>query len=270
MKRFSITLIFCAFSLWLSAQEYTQVASKILSTGPMKSKSETILDIAQGFLGKPYRAATLEKTPEALVFNLNEFDCFTLVENVLALAMTKHSPESGLDVYKEYLQLLRYRNGIIDGYGSRMHYFIDWANQAVDNEILLNITTEIGKEQNKTIDFMSKNRKLYPALIKDDLALEQIHNAESEINERAFFYVPKTSFKEIEEKIEDGDIVAFTSSIGGLDVNHEGFAIWVNGKLHLLHASLEEKKVIISKETMEQYLNRIKKHSGIMVFRVSR
>jgi hypothetical protein len=57
--------------------------------------------------------------------------------------------------------------------------------------------------------------------------------------------------------------------VAGLDVNHEGFAIWQNGKLKLMHASLEQKKVIISDETLLEYMNRIKKHSGVMVLRVN-
>jgi hypothetical protein len=270
MKKLSLLLFLCGFGLSVTAQDYAEVAAKVLRTPAKKSLNETMLDVAQGFLGKPYVAATLEKTPEALVYNLNEFDCYTLVENVLALSLAKHNPESGLDVYREYLQLLRYRDGVIDGYASRIHYFTDWANQAVDNNLLMNITSEIGEEQSKHIEFMSKNRKLYPALATDDRVWEQIVKAEEDLNEREFFYVPKAKFKEVEDDIENGDIIAFTSSVNGLDVNHEGFAIRVAGKLHLLHASLDEKKVIISKETMEQYLNKIKKHSGIMVFRASK
>lgn len=243
---------------------------KILST-PAKGKlNETMLNVAEQFLGKPYVAATLEKTPEALVINLEEFDCFTLVENVLALSLAKHNPEAGLDAYREYLQLLRYRDGVIDGYASRMHYFTDWALQAVENGILVNITEEVGEEQEKTINFMSANRKLYPALATDDQALAEIIQTEKILNESPLYYVPKAKFSAVEGQIEDGDIIAFTSVIKGLDVNHEGIAVRKGGKLHLLHASLDEKKVIISKETLPQYLEKIKKHSGVMIFRPAR
>lgn len=250
-------------------QTYQQTAKSIIEAPRKATLSETMLDIAKSFLGKPYVAHTLEKKPETLVFNLNEFDCYTLVENALALALTKHNPEPGLDTYREYMQMLRYRDGVIDGYASRMHYFTDWAHQAVDNDLILNLTCELGEPQEKPLSFMTKNRKLYPALATDDKQWKSILETEAEINEREFFYIPKEKFKEIESDIHDGDIVAFTSSVNGLDVNHEGFAIRKNGVLHLLHASLEEKKVIISKETLEEYLNRIKKHTGILVFRVN-
>lgn len=263
-------ICFLFLSVVSFGQDYSIVAGKIFQTPAKESLNLTILDIAQQFLGKPYVAATLEKSPEGLVLNLDEFDCYTLVENVLALSLAKHNPEAGLDVYREYLQLLRYRDGIIDGYASRIHYFTDWANQAIDNDFLINITSEVGEEQSKHIDFMSKNRRLYPALVKDDKVWSLIVKTEEELNKQEFYFVPKEKFRTVEGDIENGDIIAFTSTVNGLDVNHEGFAIRKNGKLHLLHASLDEKKVIISTETLEQYLNKIKKHSGIMIFRASR
>lgn len=264
MKLFFLILL---VSFTVSAQE---PALKILRTPPGETLSKTMLNVAEQFLGKPYVAATLEKSPEALVINLEEFDCYTLVENVLALSLAKHNPEAGLDAYREYLQLLRYRDGVIDGYASRMHYFTDWALQATEYGFLVNITEEVGEEQVKPIEFMSVNRRLYPALATDDKVLAEIVKTEKALNECPFFYVPKAKFALVEALIEEGDIIAFTSGIKGLDVNHEGLAVRKDGKLHLLHASLDEKKVIISKETLQQYLEKIKKHSGIMIFRPAR
>ncbi len=261
MRVLFLTLLISAS---VSAQE---PVLKMVQAPAGETLDKTILEVAGQFLGKPYVGATLEKTPEALVVNLEEFDCFTLVENVLAISLTRHSPEPGVDTYREYLQLLRYRNGVIDGYGSRMHYFIDWARQAEDNGLLINVTEEVGEVQEKSIGFMSANRKLYPALATDDRALKAIAEAESALNEDPFYFVPKTRYQAVQDQIREGDIIAFTSVVKGLDVNHEGFAVRKDGKLHLLHASLEEKKVIVSKETLHQYLDRIKKHSGIMIFR---
>ncbi len=262
-----IFLLLVSFSVL--GQDYTATANKILNQPKKETPALTMLDVAINFLGKPYVGATLEKTPEALVFNLEQFDCYTLVENVLALTLTKYNPESGLDTYREFLQLLRYKGGVVDGYASRIHYFTDWANQAVENDFLMDITHSVGEEYKKHIDFMGKNRKLYKAFALDDAVWQKIVKTEEELRDQEFFYIPKEKFKEAEDEIEDGDIIAFTSTVSGLDVNHEGFAIRKDGKLHLLHASLDEKKVIISTETLEQYLQKIKKHSGIMIFRVS-
>ena len=260
--RLFLFFFFCSFASLAQMNE-------IFQKPPKEKMSATMIDVATGFLGKPYVAATLEKSPEALVINLEEFDCFTLVENVLAISLAKHNAEAGWDIYREYLQVLRYRNGVIDGYGSRMHYFLDWARQATENGFLMNITEDIGEVQDKPIHFMSNNRKLYPALA-DEKVYKEIQASEEELNEGPFYYVPKEKFKAIESQIKEGDIIAFTSNVKGLDVNHEGFAVQKKGKWHLLHASLEEKKVVVSQETLEQYLNRIKKHSGFMIFRVTK
>lgn len=267
--RYCILLLFLLNAVpGFSQHDYQDIAGKILAIPAKEKINITILDVAKQFLNKPYVGQTLEKSPEALVVNLGEFDCYTLVENVLALSLAKHFPESGLDSYREHLQLLRYRNGVIEGYGSRIHYFADWANQAVHNGILENITVELGEEQEKPIDFMSSHKNLYPAL-SDEKTLDQIIEAEKNLSNEEFFYVPKEKFAAVENEIQDGDIIAFTSNVKGLDVNHEGFAIWQDGKLHLLHASLEQKKVIVSTETLGAYLNRVKKHSGVLILRAT-
>jgi hypothetical protein len=52
-----------------------------------------------------------------------------------------------------------------------------------------------------------------------------------------------------------------------LDVVHVGFAKRHNNRIHLLHASLDEKKVVISSKPLAEYLIGNKNQSGIMVAR---
>ena len=55
----------------------------------------------------------------------------------------------------------------------------------------------------------------------------------------------------------------------GLDYSHQGIAFWGNdGKLHMLHASSERKRVIADERTLEDYLKRISHARGIRVFRI--
>ena len=51
----------------------------------------------------------------------------------------------------------------------------------------------------------------------------------------------------------------------GLDVVHTGFACWVDGKLHLLHASSVMKKVILDSQTLFEYSKNKKAHTGVRV-----
>ncbi|MDE5657151.1 MAG: DUF1460 domain-containing protein, partial [Muribaculaceae bacterium] len=53
-----------------------------------KTPGERTADIAMRFAGTPYVAHTLEGTPEMLTVNLDELDCTTFVETVMALSYT--------------------------------------------------------------------------------------------------------------------------------------------------------------------------------------
>lgn len=69
--------------------------------------------------------------------------------------------------------------------------------------------------------------------------------------------------------IMDGDIIAITTNLPGLDVAHVGMAEYINGKLHLLHASSTLGKVVVSEEPLSQMLRNNKSWSGIRVVRMS-
>lgn len=232
-------------------------------------KSQTAIIIAKSFIGKPYKAGTLEgNSKEQLVCNLRDFDCSTFVENVIAMSLISHAGSPTFEKYKKQLTELRYRNGTVQGYASRLHYFKEWIIQAERNNILQDITSKIGGiKQKKSLNFMTSNRELYPNL-KDESSYLAIKDYQKQINEFDFYYIPKWKIEKVENQIQDGDIIAITSNVDGLDFNHEGFAIRQNGRVYLLHASYEQKKVIISKELLVDYLNRIHKHSGISVLRL--
>jgi hypothetical protein len=267
-----IRYIFIAVTLLLSTTLKAQSAEeqsfkRALNAELGQTSGETAINVAKTFLGKPYVGQTLEKSPERLVCNLQQFDCYTLVENVIALTRMNNFNLSDYDVYQEMLTSMRYRDGKVDGYPSRIHYFTEWIEQAENNGIIMNMTKSWGRASGKKLDFMSKHPNYYPAMT-DTKVRERIGRMESYVNQSPFFEIKKEDFNQVESKIKNGDIIVFTSTIAGLDVNHEGLAYWQNGKLHLLHASLDYKKVMISPETLGEYLQKIKKHQGIMVLRL--
>ena len=53
----------------------------------------------------------------------------------------------------------------------------------------------------------------------------------------------------------------------GLDIAHTGIALWVNGKLHLMHAPLVGSVVEISAEPLADRIVRIAGQDGITVAR---
>ena len=83
-------------------------------------------------------------------------------------------------------------------------------------------------------------------------------------------YIPKELLNDNRESmdIEDGDIVALVTNIDGLDVSHIGFAFWQDGKLHLLHASSGEGKVIRDHTTLFSYQMGKSRQTGIRVIRI--
>jgi hypothetical protein len=90
---------------------------------------------------------------------------------------------------------------------------------------------------------------------------------ERRLSGRLLHHIPKAALGESEDMIENGDLIAITTSIEGLDVIHVGLAVRLRKGLHLLHAAEVEKKVVISEVTLHQYLSKKKMMTGIVVGR---
>lgn len=223
------------------------------------------------FLDKPYVAHTLEGGEmEFLTVNLREFDCFTFVETVTALVATVKSDTPNIETFTVNLEKIRYRGGVIDGYSSRLHYTIDWL---YDNEKIgyyRNISSDIGGiTENKVINFMSNHRDAYKQLKTDDAMLDKIILIENEINSRGgFSYLPKQNIRMAGSMIPHMSVVAFTTSIEGLDVTHVGFAYHKNGELTFIHASSLLNKVVVDDKSLSDYCKAQKSCTGIIVAEV--
>lgn len=232
--------------------------------------NQLILSVGKCFLQTPYVAYTLEgEGPEKLRINLDELDCTTFLETVMALSRVFLRDESDFMDFASELQYVRYRSGRIKDYSSRLHYFSDWFFENSNKGILSNQTHSIGGVSfNRKVYYMSSNSDKYLSLKSDSLMVEKIRAVELQINGRPSFYIPQDSIKGVESQILGGDVIALTSNIDGLDVSHVGFAVHVNGRLHLMHASSLEKKVVISDKPLAEMLTVRKNQTGIMVARV--
>jgi len=235
----------------------------------LKYPDQLILKIGKFFLETPYAAGTLEtKTPEHLIVNLREYDCFTFVENGVALVRLVRSERKSFGAFQKLLQKIRYREGRLQGYASRLHYFSDWIYDNQRKRIVRDVTAEIGgRPFTKTLTFMTTHPDLYPPL-KDAANLRGVKSLEKTISGRSLFFIPKKTVRRSEDQLRDGDLVAITTNREGLDVQHVGFAVRVKNRIHLLHASSVGGKVMLSKNTLYRYLMQSKTRSGIMVARV--
>lgn len=230
--------------------------------------NEIIVMTAKFFLTTPYVGATLEKEPEQLVVNLRELDCTTLVETVLALSLAVKEDSLTFETFAGHLCKIRYREGKIDGYTSRNHYFTDWIVENERQGIVKDITREIGgKPFSPAVSFMSAHPDKYRQLAKDSSLVPVMKEREQEINSRSYAYIPKGEINRLAAKIQNGDIVCFTTSIPGLDISHVGYAYWQQGRLTFIHASTSSRRVMVNPETLAAYCAGIKHNTGIMVVR---
>jgi len=234
------------------------------------SNGRLIVTTGKLFLQTPYVGGTLDNNDvERLVINLHQLDCTTFIENILALSKIANQSKTSINIFAKELEFIRYRDGKLKDYGSRLHYFTDWMFDNERKGLLVDITQTIGGEAyQKTINFMSSHINSYPALVRDSSLVDHILQSEKEINSRKHFYIPEDKVQEIENQIKDGDLIAITTKIKGLDVSHTGIAIHINNRLHLMHASSKAKKVVISDIPLAEMIQRNRLQSGIMVSRV--
>lgn len=237
-----------------------------------KTNSERLLFFAKSFIGTPYKGGTLDSgRNETLIVRIDSLDCTTYVETVLALYLSSFKDNPGYDDFSESLIYIRYRGGVIDGYASRLHYFSDWASDNEKKGILREVTQE-GEHDVRlcSLNYMTTHSDLYRQLKDNDSLISEISKVEKSWIDYKMPYIPKNvlNSSKADLPLEDGDILALTTNISGLDVLHLGFALWIDGRLHMLHASSLHGKVIIDTSTIFDYLKNRNKHTGIRVLRV--
>jgi len=197
------------------------------------SPDQLILEIGKFFLGAPYAASTLEtKKPEHLIVNLREYDCVTFVENVVALARLLKSQQKSFKAFRSFLEKIRYRQGRLHSYPSRLHYFSDWIHDNHKKGVVRDVTVEIGgRSFRKAMTFMTTHPELYPPL-NNTTDLRRMKSVERSISKRSLSFIPKKTLRRLEERIRDGDLIAITTNTEGLDVQHVGLAVGVKNRIH--------------------------------------
>lgn len=279
MKCLFIAFLCCLSCLQLShASESDSIKiCKLLEESKRYSQADDVVSyFAKKFVGIPYVANTLEvNDEEQLVVNLRQMDCTTYVETVVSLALCVQNGQFTYQDYINALRNLRYRNGVIDGYGSRLHYFSDW----IDNNENMGFVKEVQSPnppfsaiQVLNLDFMSKHPHSYKALRISPYLVEEIRETEINLNGKKMNYIPKSSLANtslLRKVIRNGDILAIVTNVKGLDIAHLGIALWRKDGLHMLHASSKQGKVVEDNNTLRTYLNGNKSFLGIRVLRLN-
>ena len=246
--------------------KFTLAVERSLEGRPI---GEVVAEIGKSFIGTQYVAHTLEQSGEEhLVVNLQGFDCVSFYENSLCLARCIKKKTTTFGAFKEQLQWIRYRSGVIDGYPSRLHYTSDYFYDNVQKGVVRDMTKELGGVPfTKNVSFMSTHPDAYPKLKENPGFVEIIRQQEEAINARDTLYIPKDKVAGVLDKINSGDILGTTTSKEGLDTSHTGIALWQDGQVHFMHAPLAGGAVVISEGNLAQYLMGNASQTGIMIVR---
>lgn len=270
--------------LWLTpllgtAQALSVTHVQSMAVSIPKAGSETITDIGRQFLGSPYAPHTLDiHANEQLVVNFRSFDCTTYLETVLALSLARNDVADKQNqavleqTFRKYLTKLRYRNGRINGYGSRLHYFSDWLRDNERQGLIREVTSELTGSITvyKPLSYMTATTKKFPRL-QNPALYNQMSQIELSLSHQAFPFIPGNRIADAEAQLQDGDIIMLMATRPGLDMKHVGLAVrQPNGRIHLLHASSEAGKVTITPYPLSDYVLWHKHLSGIRVARINR
>lgn len=276
----SFLLFFSSFTSAASEQSANkQKVETMLNAAKLQDSSTNwMMYFAKQFYGTPYVGGTLDReNNERLVVNLNQLDCTTYVETVLALSLCAKNNEKTYDDYLRHLRQIRYIDGEVS-YIKRKHYFTTWIDENVKQGIVDNIKTAnppFSAVQTVSVNWMTKHPDSYFMLRNHSEWLSGIRAMENAISGKKYPYIPKENLRPttannqtLKKFIQDGDIIAILTSKKGLDTTHIGIASWHKNGLHLINASQIHKKVIDEPMLFYDYMQKHPTQIGIRVVRM--
>ena len=224
----------------------------IVTASKIKDSSERIAFISSQFLGLPYQEKTLVggvQTPEALTINLAGVDCFTLLDYVEAMRMSK-----SFDDFKSKLKKIRYRSGVVD-YQRRNHFFTDWIE--FNSDLVADVTEQIGAEKTRKV-----TKTLNDGILNKQLLLG-IASRKREIT-----YIPAEAVKQdVIRGLKTGDYVGIYSHRPDLDVSHVGIVIRDGNRLLFRHASSKAQHRKVIDEDFIKYISGKSSKPGLVILR---
>jgi hypothetical protein len=223
---------------------------------------------AQKHLGITYVGGLLEVPPvETLVVSLEGSDCVLFVEQTLAMAFTTLQQSTSYDDFESNLALIRYGDGVIDGYASRLHYFSDWLRTNQEHGRIELLFQQENLPELSALNFMSSNRDSYRQLTASDSLFGLIQLRERELNGMPpLRYIPQEDIPEFENQFRTGDLLSFVTTINGLDISHTAVVKRDADRVGFYHASTTG-SVILDPATIYEYTLNRRNVRGIILAR---
>lgn len=259
----------------ITGKKDIKLAEKIMGEMAPLQKSATTQELmiiaAKKLLGTPYVAGTLDEgDKERLRIYLTKTDCIIFVETCLnlALAVKQYGQEADFLKFADLVRQSRYRNGVVVNYSDRVHYTTEWIRSLEKRGLAEDATRQSGGVRlYHPINYMSRHPQNYKQLNAPN-DLKVIKKAEEELNATPFYFIPTRSIRSMEDKIESGSIIAYRSAISGLDIAHVALALVEGDDVKFIHASMAEKRVVIDKKTVADYVQGRKNLTGISLVAV--
>lgn len=218
-------------------------ASKIRGSGAR------IAFLSRHFIDTPYMESTLvggPEIPEKLVVNLTGLDCFTFIDYIEAMRLSRSFRE-----FMERLRAVRYRDGIV-AYKNRNHFFTDW--REFNRPFIKDVTQAVGGNRTRKI------KKILNLKPDGTLFLSGI-----EPLARMVDYIPSSSFdSSVAGALKSGDYVGIYTDSDGIDVSHVGIIIRKINGTFMRHASSAPACRKVTEQFFHDYL---KEKPGAVIFR---
>lgn len=249
----------------INREIYGKVAAAVSSRTDLPTSDLTV-QIALSLLGTPYVGGTLEGEAEELRIFLDKTDCILFVEACVCMALTfkgleivqgstPKPAEPSYELFCANIRNMRYRDGVVNGYASRLHYTSEWILQAEKNGILKEYTSDAGSPREQHFSFMTSHSDLYPKLKDDPVQTGLVREAEQRLDASGpYYWVPQSQISG--SRVHCGDIIFIVSATAGLDITHVAIAYEQDGAMHFIHASTKANKVIIEPRTLADYATR--------------
>jgi hypothetical protein len=235
---------------------------------------ERTVAVGKALLGTPYTNYTLEidDHTESPSINLVGVDCWTYFEialgfaRMLELKTGNYSPQDFLAM----VELDRYRGGECDGtYTSRLHFLEDWIYDNERRGLVQNLTRSLGgvPMRGRYLNEMSKYWRSSRYLRNNPELVPEMRRIENRVASRTIYHIPKSQVPGMESRIQNGDVICISGAGPEGFTEHVGLAYRDReGTLHFMHASKDERRVIID-VPLRNYLYRYRRFAGIMVVR---
>jgi hypothetical protein len=250
-------------------QKFTAVRQKIQdSNWRALPLGKLIAKVGLQLVDAPYVGGTLDRPGRELcTVDMLRLDCVTLFEVSLNMGRIMKQGKDSLQDLIEAVTFTRYRDGVLSDYTSRLHYTSDWIENNIQKGTVVDVTSQLGgKPFPLALGFMSQNPKYYPALVENPQLVPVMQTIEQRVNLTSRTIIRKEDIASIEEKLQDGDIIAIATSKKGLDYSHTGLIVREGKRARFLHASSVKKKVMLDGPVSE-YVNRAESNLGITVLR---